>query len=805
MDSVKRLIEWYLGVPPAEPGQGTAWRFHGSLPWPSWLPPWGVLLLGLAVVAYVVSIYLRDAKSASLRMRMLLIALRLAAIALVLLFLSELTVTADRTGLPTVALLIDDSASMGLEDQYSEQRMADAVRPLVAALHGAAPTRLNLAKTVLTGRDGRFLKRLQRDHKLRVYRFNGTAVPVGSGEYLRAEDVGELIPLLADLKAEGDQTRPGPAVRKVLNDLRGAPPSAVVIFSDGITSTTDADRLTGVADFARNKLVPIFTVGIGSEEPARDVHLYDLLVDEVAFVDDVLTFSAKVKAYGLEGKPLTVTLHEKDAPDILAREQVQVEADGRPTKIELAYTPTKEGEFDYVVEVKPFPKETNTENNSQTRHVSVRREKIHVLLADSLPRYEFRYVKHLLEREKSVELDTVLQEADLEYSAEDQTALEHFPVRREDLLHYDVVIFGDVNPGYLGSGVFENLRDFVRESGGGMILVAGPRFNPWAYHGTPLEVVYPVSLSSARTPPVEGPIADGFRPVLTIQGRRGSSVFRFAESEEDSLRIWSSLPELYWLAEAPELKPGAVVFAEHPTRRGLNGKLPVIAMQRFGAGKVLFHATDELWRWRFRVGDLYYGRYWVQAIRSLSRSKLLGRDRAAELTTDRLVYQRGETVHLRVRFLDERLVPVETDGVTVMVERSGDVQRPVTLSRVPEAAAIFEGRLNRADAGQYHAFVSAPSFNDVPPSTNFRVETPRRELERRRLDRAELTQSAEMTDGRFYTLADVAQLPDDVPRGQPVPLESQDPIPLWNRWELLLLFSLLLLTEWLLRKRCRLI
>ncbi len=71
-------------------------------------------------------------------------------------------------------------------------------------------------------------------------------------------------------------------------------------------------------------------------------------------------------------------------------------------------------------------------------------------------------------------------------------------------------------------------------------------------------------------------------------------------------------------------------FVDFPPRNTDRQQSPLIAMHRFGGGKVIFHATDETWRWRFRVGDLYLGRYWVQAIRYLSRSKLLGRDRIAQ-------------------------------------------------------------------------------------------------------------------------------------------------------------------------------
>ena len=83
------------------------------------------------------------------------------------------------------------------------------------------------------------------------------------------------------------------------------------------------------------------------------------------------------------------------------------------------------------------------------RLVSVRKEQIKVLLVQAYPNYEFRYLKNMLERDSTIELKTVLQDADLEYAELDHSALRVFPVRREELFAFDVVIFGDVNPALL--------------------------------------------------------------------------------------------------------------------------------------------------------------------------------------------------------------------------------------------------------------------------------------------------------------------------------------------------------------------
>jgi len=801
MTFLRTLVERFLGVPPSDPGQGTEWNFDHNFPW----PPWLLLLFVIGAVAYVVLLYRRDAATHSRRARALLVSLRLLAIGLLLFVLSEAVLAIARTGLPYVVVLVDVSGSMDTPDQYQDPTLRKAADRLFSDAASQDRSRLTLVKAVLTRREGELLRRLQQRHKLRVYTFADGATWLGNRDLVRPEDVESLLPLLRELKPDGEQTRPGVALRHVLNELRGNPPSAVVVISDGITTTTDAERLTAAAEFARSRAVPVYTIGVGNDEPLRDVALFDTLVDEVAFVQDPITFTAKLKATGFIGQQVELRLREANSPQVLASRQVKIVSDTDPLKVELTYVPPEVGEFNYVLEAQPLPKEFRLDNNRETRHVSVRQEKIRVLLVDSVPRYEFRYLKHLLERDKTIELATVLQDADPEYASEDGTARPHFPVRKEELFQFDVILFGDVNPAYLSGPVMENLREFVRDKGGGLLMIAGPRHNPLKYRGTPLETLLPIELDEARAPAPDMVLTESFRPELTIEGMKGTSIFRFAEDEPESLQIWNQLPGLFWLLEAPETKPGAIVLAARPARSGSDRSLPVISLLRFGGGKVLFHAIDDTWRWRFRVGDLYYGRYWIQAIRYLCRSRLLGRDRTAELTLDRTVYPRGEPIYFRVRFLDERQMPTEDDGVTVIVERQGDAQRRVQLNRLPQAPTVFEGQLSQLAEGSYHAWVSTPAFREAPPSKDFRVETPVHERQVLRMDRGELSQTAKRTLGKYYSFAQAERLVNDLPAGQPVPLKAEEPIRLWNHWLALLLVASALAAEWILRKRLRLI
>lgn len=799
MHGLKKIAEWILGIPPAEPGQGTTWRYGHSFPWPMW----ALLIFSAVAIAYVLVVYKRDAGHLSRRARLTLVSLRIAAVASLLFVLSGAVLSIERTGLPYVVILLDNSGSMATEDATAKSEDRAFVEGLLARGKLERPSRLNLGKSLLLQDEGALLKRLLEHHKLRLYTVAEAESILGEHAYLQAAEIDRLLPLLRPVATQGDQTRLGDALRGVLNGLRGTPPSAIVLISDGVT--TDGEKLSAAARYARQKSVPVFCVALGNADPVRDLELHNLLVDDVAFVNDPVTFAYSLTGRGLTGKKTRVTLRMKGEGDVLASQEVTVGEEGKPQKLELTYTPATIGDLELVLEATPVDNEANVGNNREIRRITVRDEKIRVLLVDSLPRWEFRELKALLEREKTVELKTVLQDSDPEYAQEDLYALSHFPVTKDELFQYDVLIFGDVNPSYLSGSVLENIREFVGDRGRGLLFVAGPDNNPALYRGTPLESLLPIELDGIKVPSPDESIAESFRPELTIEGRKGSAIFRFSDNELDSLEVWKSLPGLFWMVEAPALKPGAIVYATHPFRTGAKGKLPVILTQRFGNGKVIFHATDELWRWRFRTGDTYYGRYWVQVVRFLARSKLLGKESSAELTVDRKVYRTGETVTLRVRFVDEKLAPTENDGVTVVIEKAEGTQKKTVLSRIPEAVAVFEGQLPQAAEGKYHAWVATPTFVKAPPAEDFEVRPSERETRVLRTDMGELKQAASLTGGKVFTLQSAETLSAEIPRGLPVPLETDKPINLWNHWIALSLFTSFLSLEWLLRKRWRLV
>lgn len=790
------FIEWYFDIAPAEAGEGTAWEWVFLRPG---LLDGRLVMVGLVLVVLVTAVYRRDARSLRPRLKWALIGLRLLIFLMLLGIAGELTLSVTRTGLPFLPILVDTSRSMGLGDEYDDPAQQQAAADILQESPSEEHTRLDLAKSILLREDASLLKVLAQRYRVRCFEFSDSARTISVVDSDGTDPTSATADGVNALAADGDQTRPGPAVQGVLDALRGTDPAAMIILTDGIASGSEEDRLSRVAANLQDRGIPLFPVAIGSTEPARDLELYDLYSETVAFLDDPITFEFRAKAWGYADREARFELRRAGSSEVLAATEAVLPPDGRPVSLRMTFTPREEGTWEFRILAPPLSGETNLENNELQQAVHVRSEQIRVLLVERAPRWEYRHLKTVLERDETIELHTVLQESDLTFEREDRTALNRFPSTTDELFQYDVVIFGDVDLEYLNPGALEILKEYVTRRGGGMIFIAGPLHNPVDYAGTPLEDLLPIDPESVSPPPRT---TQGFRLELT---RAGATSPIFQVGSDDPSEVWGRLPEMYWWIEAARRKPGASVLAVHPTRHSASGRVPIILRQRVGSGQVLFHATDEFWQFRKRREDMYYGRYWSQAVRFLARARLLSGARDIELTSDRAVYPLGDAVRLRARFIDPAMIPPPGEPVTAVVDHEGSERIEVPLNLHEVGSDVYEGLVRSQSAGNYHVWLAEPATGETPPACDFRVEVSDDELKNRATDVRDLELAAELSGGRCFSPADVVELPGSLPPGDPLVVSRGRLIPIWDRWEVLLTFVGLLTAEWLLRKRGRLI
>lgn len=756
--------------------------------------PGGIWTLAIVGIGLVIWLYRRQGRNLTARKLWTLTGLRLTSLVILLLMASGLSLAIQKTGLPYLVVLLDTSSSMGIVDQSRDTRIAEATRQRVSDTKLQDASRLELGKSVLLEQKAQLLTTLQERYRLKLYSFDDALSSIGSGEVTEVDEV-ELA--LRAIRPLGTETRPAPCLRQVLDEFRGSPPAGVVVLSDGVASRSAGERLSLAAEDARSQSVPLFAVGLGSSDPDRDLELTDLLVERMAILGDPLLFTARIRSWGVDKEPVRANLKRVGESRVLATTEIQPTTN--PFTIELLTLPDEEGDLEYEVTIEPVRGESTLENNAARATVSVRSTQIRVLLVERTPRWEFRHLKPLLERDKMIELKTVLQESDIDFVQEDRTALPGFPARQVDLDEFDVVILGDIDLSLLNPQSLTHLKSFVSEKGGGLILVAGERHNPLSYRGTPLESLCPVLLSELSLPAPEVSEA-GFQLEPTAEGK-SQAFLRLDDQSTDPASFWRTLPPLYWSMEPGKRKPGAVALAVQSNRFGKDGKIPVLIWQRFGAGQVLFHATDELWQWRQGREDSVYGRYWGQAIRQLSRAKLLGDDRSLHLSSDRPVYTLGETVKLQARAPSGLQDASLEESLTAIVERPGGERRRVPMQKVGDETAEFEVNWSSDLVGPYRAWIESPGATAESDACRFRVEIPNRELRQRAADHHDLQEAARISRGQFYHWTEAGQLANDLPAGRPIAESTAEHFPLWNRWEMLLALLACLTAEWIIRKR----
>ncbi len=127
--------------------------------------------------------------------------------------------------------------------------------------------------------------------------------------------------------------------------------------------------------------------------------------------------------------------------------------------------------------------------------------------------------------------------------------------------------------------------------------------------------------------------------------------------------------------------------------------------------------------------------------------------------------------------------------------------RTLKLTKLEGSRGTFEVDLKQTPEGEYRFWLSEPTAKPRPQA-ECKVLAPPSEMERLRMNQTEMELAASTSSGKFYTLAEADRLPDELPTGNRVTVNSSGP-PwlLWNASGLFVLALGLLSTEWLLRKQ----
>ena len=325
----------------------------------------------------------------------------------------------------------------------------------------------------------------------------------------------------------------------------------IVLISDG--DWNEGPPPVQAAAALRLKGIPVFGVPVGSASRLPDVELLSLGAPTFGVLGKAVRIPFTIESSLPREYITSVALKTSDGDEVT--EEVRIAPMGRTTG-SLLWKPTKAGDITLTLQVPKHPDETLTDNNRLTAPITIRQEKLRVLVVESLPRWEYRYLRNALSRDPGVEVSCLLFHPGLsKVGGGNKDYLKQFPAGLDELSKFDVVFLGDVglDGNQLTSEQCRLLKGLVEHQASGLVFMPGSQGRQFSLLDTPLADLLPVVLDDSQ-PGGWGSRTPGHFE-LTESGRR-SLLTNLADTQEQNQEVWEDLPGFQWYAAVTRAKAG---------------------------------------------------------------------------------------------------------------------------------------------------------------------------------------------------------------------------------------------------------
>ncbi len=773
-------------------GEGVQFQFARE--WPLWA--WALVVIACGAIAAWSYWRIMGHRSA----RMGLAGLRALALVMVAILIAgpQLVKQNERVEKDWVIVLADRSRSMQVNDAQGTDGRSRATREeqLRSAAALAAPA----------------LSTLRSERELLTLGFDQGAfdLPPSSTGGL---ELGE---------PTGQRTAIGTALEQALQRVAGRPSAGIVVLSDG-RSFDQPSRAT-LQELA-DRTIPVYVYPLGSAAPLADVAITRVDAPRASFVGDLVPVTVDIDRLGATDASRatggTVRLLAGDGT-VLDEREVPAQTAGQ-TRVTLTTRAEGVGAKDWRVEFTPSAtsEDLSPDNNAQRVSLELVDKPIRLVYFDGYPRWEYRYLKNLILREKLFRSTSMLLASNKRSIQEGTDRLEALPRNAKDWSVFDVIVLGDLRPAVFTKEQIESIRTQVSERGAGLLMIGGPSFTPGAWSGTPLAELLPFGLSTSEN---GGTLPTYHDEVLMHPGPSADQygVLRLEEVGGDN--PWPDIltnPDLKWNTfrwaqriEPAMLKQSAEVLAlATPTSEGASST-PLVVTMRYGAGRVVYVATDETWRYRYGRGEALTERLWIPVLRLLARGSLGRGGQAAllEASPDQAMVQ--QPVRVTVKVLDQSLIQRAAASVTVRIAPEGTermaAETAESLTLTPEKSGVeggvatFAGTWVPSQPGNYKVTSDDPLLAGIDASARVEVSLPEDEMRRPQADHAALEALAKATGGRVLTQADLPNLASILPHRELRILGTPDIETLWDKPIVFAVLLLLFASEWVGRRLIKL-
>jgi hypothetical protein len=655
------------------------------------------------------------------------------------------------------------------------------------------------------------------------------------GEDLPVEDSIKVLDWNEAIAASAAQSRIGDAVANILATHDPTTLAGIVLISDG--QNNGGSDVNAAMAAARRSEVSVYPVGLGSSQPPVNVRVVDLDAPKRVYPNDKFAVSTILQGTGGEDLKVTVELLDGLEPEseadgesslpveVVDSQEVTIPGDGTLSGVKFELEPKSVGRRQLAVRVLAPPQDQNEKDNARATRYEVVARKLRVMTIAGGPTREYRFVRNLLYREPSVELSTWLQTGQPGMSQDADELLSEFPTTAVELFEYDAIAMFDPDWTKFSPEALDLLDRWIAQQAGGLVIVGGPVYHPrWLRLRTDPRVsqiagFFPVTFSSRGL--MIGTGREGGETAwpleFTPEARRAEFLW-LTEEPASSFQAWENFSGVYDYVGVKSAKPVAKVYAyfSDPTTR-IGDRLPVyLASQFYGAGRVYFQGSGEIWRLRRESVD-YFDSYYTKLIRWVCEGRLLRDSNRGVLLVDNPRAMVGDTITVRAVLTDDQFEPLSVPQVTAKLLSPGGRIDDVRLTPIEGESrpGTYGGRFVVRESGNHELRLTlGDGLSEELLRQNVQVRLPTIELERPRRNDEELRELAGVTGGTYWPVE--SDLANDKIAGQVVETIRPQPqttilpgtpdgdFALRRNATLLWLLASVLTMEWIVRRLHRL-
>jgi len=720
------------------------------------LPDWLTWLLTAALFGAVVyGIVTMVQKQVARNWIYALGGLRIAAFLTFVLILLQpaITTSVEEPQQPEQIVLIDTSQSMGLASSKGTrlQEVVDALQ------------------------SGEMAATLKSRYRIHWHAFDERARPIEERD-------------LAGLKPIGTTTQDADSIVTAIRHARaqGKQPQRMLLVSDGL-DRGDTDPVEIAREFGLT--VDVLAPSVRKPDDSPPVAIAEVQSARRVLLGSDTTFRVSLDGRRPVPRDRSVQLRIADGGKTILKKSAVLKAGRAEAKIELTYRPPSIGAKQYEFSLsagaaagaKPYPVS-----------VQVVDRKFEVLVLEDRWRWEYKFLHRLFEDDPSFRFSALLNRgggAFVQFGSPDRRVnLIGFPQGRADLEGFDVFVLGDVNASKWPRGLANHLARLVADEGRSLVVIAGPGLANLR-ELPELHAILPVELTGESGTPIDGPIE------VRLRADAVNSPFFFQLRNPDEKP--TPLDQIY-----PTLRkrPGATVLLEAAKHRNPYGNVIVLAEQTVGRGRVLFVATDTLWKWHTLAstndGPTPYSIFWQQAFRAMTPVRSNVGLVSLWLTPNRSRVDVGRPIVVQAEVESTRTLPPTT--MQGFLTTPNDKRVPIVFSADVSNPRLYRAEFVCAHAGLNHISASLVAEGKALAEGASAVQVHEPRGEDGDVDLVNLARIAQATGGRVLDPAVPETWPTPGAEVLP-PIERLHVIDPWGNFTLLLLLCVFLGIDWFIR------